>query len=73
MVWDVGIPFEPNWAYLQSVRQAPSIRERSFMPTTCNAHALQKAVRKLDVLQFLAAPGVLDDLCTAVRKAWPAP
>jgi hypothetical protein len=73
LVWDIAVPFEENWAYYQSLRQDPALGDRRFVLTTSNGRALRKLVGKIPVLEFLATPSHLYDLCTAVRRIWPAP
>ena len=76
LVWEVAVPFEENWAYFQTIRHDPAVVDRRFVLITNNGRALRKVIappdRKAPLLEFLATPTHLDELCTSIRRAWRA-
>jgi CheY-like chemotaxis protein len=79
IIWDVGLPYEENWAYYQGVRSSPSSAGREFVVTSTNVQALTKVVGsgsaaelsgERGAVEIVGKPFSLDLLRAAVRRAW---
>jgi DNA-binding response OmpR family regulator len=79
VVWDIGIPYEENWAYYQAVRKIPCTEGRGFVVTSTNVPVLVKLVGagtlaeltgNAGVVEILGKPFDLDELTAAVRRVW---
>jgi CheY-like chemotaxis protein len=69
IVYDVVIPYERNWRFLQHLRET-SFRDRRFVITTPNADGIRKLVGKDDkVYEVLDDVGDIDAIVQAVREA----
>ena len=66
IVYDVAIPYAPNWDYLSVLRSAPDLPRIPYVTTTPNKAALDKLVGKNDALELLGGP---DDLTVVMRAA----
>ena len=69
IVYDVGLPYEESWAFLQSLEQSDAARGRRFIITTTNRAVLEDMVGVLPEQEVLASPFDLDDLVAVVRRA----
>jgi DNA-binding response OmpR family regulator len=70
ILWDVAIPYEDNWAYLQEVQRLSAAQGRRFVLTTTNAEVLQRLVgHEVPALEIVGKPFDLDQICTAVEQA----
>ena len=69
LIWDIGIPYEQNWAYFQQVAQSAAARGRRFVLTTTNKQALEALVGPTPAHELLGKPYNLDELLAAVHRA----
>jgi len=69
IVYDVGLPYEESWAFLQSLEQSDAARGRRFIITTTNRTVLEDMVGVLPEQEVLVSPFDPDDLVAAVRRA----
>src|SRR6476661_6979911 len=56
IVWDVAIPYEENWAFLQSVRSSAVVQGRPFVVTTTNQRALESLVGTTEAFEIIGKP-----------------
>ena len=69
VLWDVAIPYERNWAYLQAARALPEAAGRTFVLSTTNKTALEQLVGPNDAIELVGRPFDLDELSRAVAEA----
>jgi CheY-like chemotaxis protein len=69
LLWDLAIPYEENWAYLQGVLRSPPALGRQVILTTTNKAALERLVGPTEALEVIGRPFDLDELVAAVRRA----
>jgi CheY-like chemotaxis protein len=69
IVYDVVMPYERNWRFLEHLR-ATAFRDRRFVLTTPNEEGIRKLLGKDDrVYEVLDDSGDIDALVQAVREA----
>ena len=69
IVYDVVMPYERNWRFLQHLRET-TLRERRFVLTTPNEKGVRQLVGKdQKVYEVLDDRGDVDDIVQAVREA----
>jgi CheY-like chemotaxis protein len=69
VVYDVVMPYERNWRFLQHLRET-TLKDHRFVLTTPNAVALSKLVgRDEKVYEVLDDRGDIDAIVQAVREA----
>src|SRR5688500_13987802 len=44
VLWDVALPYEENWEYLQEIQRLPAARGRAFILTSFNVGALREFI-----------------------------
>jgi DNA-binding response OmpR family regulator len=69
VLWDIGIPYEENWAFFQQVAAAEAPHGRQFVLTTTNRYALENLVGGTPVHELIGKPFDLEEICGAVRSA----
>ena len=69
IIWDIAIPYEENWRYLQRVRDDHERDDRRFVLTTTNKRALESLVGPTPTLGLIGKPYDLDRILEAVRQA----
>jgi len=69
IIWDIGLPYAENWAYVQQVRRGDGGRDRRFVLTTTNKRALEARVGPTPTLELIGKPYNVDHLLDAVRRA----
>lgn len=69
VVYDVGIPYAPNWDYLSVLRSAPDLPRIPYVVTTPNKVALEKLVGQNDAIELLGAPADLTAVMHAAEAA----
>ena len=73
VIWDIGFPYAPNWAFFQTVQGSAVAHECRFILTTTNKPALEDLVGPTPTHELLGKPYDLDQLLTAVQQAVVAP
>ena len=69
MVWDIAIPYDVNWAYVQQVRAAGVMQDCPLVLTTTNKRALDHLVGPTPTHELIGRPFDLDEILGAVRRA----
>lgn len=52
VIYDIAIPYEDNWTFLQSLRKLPAARDRRFIVTTVNKRVLDERVGRTDAIEI---------------------
>ena len=60
VIYDLAIPYEDNWTFLQTLRQVPEAQNRRFILTTVNKRVLEQRIGRQDVIELQG--GRADDL-----------
>lgn len=60
VVYDISVPYEDNWTFLQTLRELPDARGRAFVVTTVNKRVFERRVGRADVVEIEG--GRADDL-----------
>ena len=68
ILYDLGLPYETNWKYLQVVREHRAFASCGLVITTTNKAVVDKLV-SLPVVEIHGKPYDLDVLANAVRRA----
>jgi DNA-binding NtrC family response regulator len=68
-VYDISIPYERNWRFLQLVLSTEAMQGRRVVLTTTNKSALDSMVGETDAMEVLGKPYDLDQIVRAVEKA----
>ena len=66
ILWDVAIPYDENWEYLQEVRQLRAAAGRHFVLTSFNVEALQEFIGETPILEIIGKPLDLEQLTAAI-------
>ena len=69
IVFDVGMPYQPNWDFLCVLRLLPEIARVPIIATTGNKRALEAKVGATDAHEIVGNPDDLNELTGAVRAA----
>lgn len=69
VIYDIAIPYEENWEFLQQrVIRASGLDRSSFIITTTNKEVLQRLIGPIEALEIVGKPFDLDELVTIVRR-----
>ena len=68
-VWDIGIPYEENWRFVQLLMDGEQMQGRRFVLTTTNKRALDQLVGATNTIEIIGKPYDLDLVVVAVKKA----
>jgi len=68
-VWDIGIPYEENWRFVQLMMDGEQMKGRRFVLTTTNKRALDGMVGSTNTIEIIGKPYDLDQVVKAVKKA----
>jgi len=67
IVYDVAIPYEPNWRLYEHFRDSPACEDVSFVVTTTNVGQLRKiAGQQQELHEIIGKPYDLDEVVRAV-------
>ncbi len=69
IIWDIGFPYDRNWAYFQQASAREAARGRRFVLTTTNKRALDELVGPTNSFEIIGKPFDLDHIVQAVRQA----
>jgi CheY-like chemotaxis protein len=69
VVYDVAMPYESNWDFLDVIRQQPALAGIPFVLTTTNKVALESVVGTTEALQMTAKPAERAALLAAIDTA----
>jgi CheY-like chemotaxis protein len=72
IVYDIGIPYEENWAFFRAIEQSPAAQGRRFVLTTTNKRVLEGLVGPTSTHELVGRPFDLDEISDAVRRALPS-
>lgn len=78
IIYDISVPYEENWAFLESLRQLPDARHREFIVTTVNKRILDKRVGRTEAIEIQGGRAddidpVMDAVKAALRRDRPLP
>lgn len=65
VVYDISVPYEDNWTFLQTLRELPEARDQAFVITTVNKRVFERRVGQKDVIEIEG--GRADDLDPVVE------
>ena len=68
-VWDIAIPYEENWRFLQLMMSSEKMQGRRFVLTTTNKRALDALVGRTDTMEIIGKPYDLEQVVKAVQRA----
>ena len=67
LLFDLSLPYGPNWDYLGALRAIPETSGIPFIVTTSNKLALEAAVGPTNALEITGTPQNLHALTEAIR------
>lgn len=68
-LYDISIPYDRNWEYLQNLRALPAMQGRQFVLTTTNKRVLEGLVGPTDTIEIHGKPYDLEAIVQAVERA----
>jgi DNA-binding NtrC family response regulator len=68
-IYDVSIPYDENWRFLQLLMSSEHMRGRTFVVTTTNKRALEQLVGPTEAFEIIGKPYDIDQIVQAVEKA----
>ena len=69
VIYDLAIPYEDNWTFLETLRQLPEARKQRFILTTVNKRVLAQRIGRQDVIELQGGRADdLDPLLEQVKK-----
>ena len=60
VIYDIAVPYEDNWTFLQTLRHIPEVQGRNFVVTTVNKKVLEQRVGPTGSIEIQG--GRADDL-----------
>ena len=68
-VWDISIPYEENWRFVQLMMSSDRMHGRRVILTTTNKRALEALVGHTETIEIIGKPYDLDLVLQAVQNA----
>jgi len=68
VLWDIALPYDINWHYVQAVRARDIMRDCPLVLITTNKRALEALVGPTEALEVIGKPFDLDELFAAVAR-----
>ena len=68
VLWDIALPYDVNWRYVQDVRARDIMRDCPLVLTTTNKRVLEELVGPTDTFELIGKPFDLDELFAAVAR-----
>ena len=68
-VWDISIPYEENWRFVQLMMSSDRMHGRRVILTTTNKRALEALVGHTETIEIIGKPYDLEQVVRAVKKA----
>jgi DNA-binding NtrC family response regulator len=69
IIWDIAIPYQENWEYLQKAWRLPAMQARPIILTSTNERAVQELVGAVDIIEIVGRPFDQQVLLRAVQRA----
>lgn len=69
LIYDVSIPYDENWDYLQKLLELEEMRGRSVVITTTNREALEKLVGPTNAFEIHGKPYDIEQIVKSVERA----
>lgn len=69
LVYDISIPYEENWRFLQLLLSSGEMRGRQVIVTTTNKRVLEQLVGETNAIEILGKPYDLELVIAAVERA----
>ncbi len=68
-VWDIGIPYEQNWRFLELLLSSDAMKGRKVIVTTTNKKQLDQLVGPTETIEIVGKPYDLELVLKAVESA----
>jgi hypothetical protein len=69
VLYDLSVPYSPNWDYLEVLRLLPETQGTPFVITTGNKVALEKVVGATNAIEIIRTAQSLTEVTEAIRVA----
>jgi DNA-binding response OmpR family regulator len=66
VIYDIAIPYDENWTFLQTLRRLPDAERCTFVVTTVNKRALDQRVGSTEAIEIQG--GRADDLDPVIEE-----
>lgn len=69
VIWDIALPYDVNWRYLQDVQASGVMADCPLVLTTTNKRDLEALVGPTPTREIIGKPYDIDELLAAVQRA----
>ena len=69
MIFDISIPYDRNWRFLELLRTSDVMKGRAVIVTTTNKRALDEMVGSNEAMEIIGKPYDLEQIVKAVERA----